>query len=75
VRKYARVPNRNGLVHDRTKASSAGLPVNLVIPDLSVFGNLERWRKIEMAKRRVIYTILRLGLPVEADGNVPAFGS
>ena len=46
--------------------------LNLVIPDLSVSGNLERWRKLEMAKRRVIYTILRLGLPVEAEGNRPA---
>lgn len=46
--------------------------LNLIIPDLSVSGNLERWRRLEMAKRRVIYTILRLGLPVEADGNRPA---
>lgn len=37
-----------------------------IIPDLTVSGNLERWRKIEMAKRRVIYTILQLRLPTEA---------
>jgi hypothetical protein len=39
--------------------------LNIVIPDLSVAGNLERWGKLERAKRRIVYTILRLGLPTE----------
>jgi hypothetical protein len=38
-----------------------------MIPDLSVPGNLDRWRKLELAKRRCLYTLLRLGLPTGAD--------
>jgi hypothetical protein len=46
--------------------------LNLVIPDLTVPGNLERWHKLETAKRRVIYSLLRFGLPTEAaDGRHP----
>lgn len=45
-----------------------------IIPDLTVAGNIERWQKVEQAKRRVIYTIMRLGLPTEAvaEENRPA---
>ena len=39
--------------------------LNSVIPNLSFAGNLDRWRKIEQAKRRAIYDIVRLGLPIE----------
>ena len=50
----------------------AGLPdrlctacrLNEVIPNLGDPGNLERWGRIEAAKRRVVYNLLRLGLPV-----------
>ena len=38
--------------------------LNEMIPNLSVSENVARWHKVEMAKRRVIYTILRLGLPL-----------
>ncbi len=38
-----------------------------MIPDLSMPGNLDRWRKLELAKRRCLYTLLRLGLPTNAD--------
>ncbi len=44
--------------------------LNKIIPNLSTDGNQERWRKLEAAKRRVIYTIMRLGLPMEIkDGE------
>ncbi len=36
---------------------------NDTIPDLSVDGNLAKWREIERAKRRVFYTFDLLGLP------------
>ena len=36
---------------------------NRMIPDLSNPENLARWRKIEAAKRRLFYTILKLKLP------------
>ncbi|HWD17685.1 MAG TPA: putative zinc-binding peptidase [Verrucomicrobiae bacterium] len=40
--------------------------LNEVIPNLEAPGNLERWRRLEMAKRRIVYTILQLGLPMDA---------
>ena len=38
--------------------------LNEMIPDLSVPGNAVRWHKLEMAKRRIIYTLLQLRLPM-----------
>ncbi len=42
--------------------------LNQTIPDLSLPENRERWFKLETAKRRLIYTLIQLQLPVE--GNV-----
>lgn len=40
------------------------------IPDLSVAGNPFRWRRIEEAKRRLVYSLTRLDLPlVSGAGN------
>lgn len=36
-----------------------------IIPSLSKLENEERWRKLETAKRRLLYDLLRLGLPVD----------
>lgn len=41
---------------------SCGL--NRTIPDLDVDGNVERWFEFEKAKRRLIYGLLRLNLPI-----------
>lgn len=38
--------------------------LNEVIPDLSKAENEQRWRKLENAKRRLIYTLLTLRLPI-----------
>lgn len=38
--------------------------LNRTIPDLGVEGNLALWRTLEMEKRRLIYSLLRFGLPV-----------
>jgi hypothetical protein len=38
--------------------------LNRTIPDLSVPENVERWRLIECAKRRLIYALMRLELPL-----------
>jgi hypothetical protein len=48
--------------------------MNQTIPDLTVAGNLERWHKMELAKRRLIYTLLHLSLPLSgtAGENRPA---
>ncbi|WP_088348445.1 MULTISPECIES: putative zinc-binding peptidase [Rhodomicrobium] len=47
---------------------SCGL--NRTIPDLTVPGNLERWFEFEKAKRRLIYELLKLRLPVKSAGEV-----
>lgn len=41
--------------------------LNDVIPDLSVAGNHDRWHRLEVAKRRMVYTLLKLSLPFRAD--------
>jgi hypothetical protein len=43
---------------------------NEVIPDLTVAGNLQNWGKIEIAKRRLLYTLLKLGLFREESTDV-----
>jgi hypothetical protein len=41
-----------------------------MLPDLSVEGNAERWYRLEVAKRRLFYTLAKLGLlsPTPPDG-------
>jgi len=46
---------------------SCGLSRN--IPDLTIAGNAELWFEFEKAKRRLIYTLLRLGLPIGNAGQ------
>jgi hypothetical protein len=42
---------------------------NRTIPDVSIQANLIAWRKIEAAKHRLFYTLLKLRLPLApADG-------
>ncbi|HEY0522701.1 MAG TPA: putative zinc-binding peptidase [Stellaceae bacterium] len=38
---------------------------NRTVPDLSQPGNLSAWQRIELAKHRLFYTLLRLRLPLE----------
>ncbi len=38
--------------------------LNQLIPDLSVDGNRRRWIRVEAAKKRAIYSLLAVGLPV-----------
>jgi len=44
---------------------------NRFIPDLSVAGVLDRWRKIEQAKRRMMLGLIRLGLPPQTVKESP----
>ncbi len=39
--------------------------LNRVIPDLSRPENVEAWRSLETAKRRLVYSLLQLALPVQ----------
>ncbi|HEY3855377.1 MAG TPA: putative zinc-binding peptidase [Verrucomicrobiae bacterium] len=43
--------------------------LNAVIPDLNIPGNRDRWRRIEAAKHRVVYTLVKFILPTEGSGN------
>jgi hypothetical protein len=45
-----------------------------VIPDLNVPGNKEAWQKLEVAKRRLVYTLLKLGCPVQSKIDDPERG-
>ncbi len=42
--------------------------LNAMIPNLTEPGNLEAWRELERAKKRLIYSLLRFGLPLDASG-------
>ncbi len=44
----------------------------LVLPSLEVPANLRRWQRLEQAKRRLLYTLLSLGLPLDSVGHLPA---
>ena len=47
---------------------------NEVIPNLTEAKNVGRWKKLELAKRRCLYTLLELGLPIDgmSEGRQPA---
>jgi len=47
---------------------------NRTIPDLTVPGNDLLWRKIETAKHRLFYSLLRLNLPLENRSDDPQHG-
>jgi hypothetical protein len=47
---------------------------NHVIPDLSAPGNNLLWARIEAAKRRLFYTLMRLHLPLENRNDNPERG-
>jgi len=47
---------------------------NRTVPDLSDEGNLRDWRKMELAKHRLVYTLLRLHLPLPSRADDAAAG-
>ena len=44
---------------------------NRTIPDLSVPGNILRWRRLEDAKHRLFYSLLQFGLPLTTRAEDP----
>ena len=48
--------------------------LNRIIPRLDADRNLELWRRLEIAKRRVLYDLERLGLTVPMRGTAPHLG-
>lgn len=66
----ATVAHCNWLVRaDSEETFCAACRLNRTIPDLSVAGNDERWQSIEEAKRRLIYALKRLKLPLTSRLN------
>jgi hypothetical protein len=47
---------------------------NHVVPDLSLDANLQNWRKLEIAKHHMVYSLLRLDLPITTRQDDPAGG-
>jgi hypothetical protein len=47
---------------------------NGVIPDLSQPGHLQKWRVVEIAKRRLFYSLLRWKLPLRTRAEDPKHG-
>src|SRR6185295_3605955 len=56
---------------DKPELFCAACRHNRTIPDLSVPDNLRRWRKIELAKHRLFYTLLKLRLPLATKAEDP----
>jgi hypothetical protein len=48
--------------------------LNRTIPDLDTVENLLRWRNLETAKHRLVYGLLRLGLPLTSRFDNPETG-
>ncbi|WP_336365509.1 zinc-binding metallopeptidase family protein [Marinobacter sp. C2H3] len=69
----------NGVRHDACNwlvpatapdALCAACRLNRTIPDLSQPGHRDRWNRLETAKRRLLYSLLRLNLPCNAANGV-----
>lgn len=48
--------------------------LNKVVPDLSQDDKVAQWRKLEAAKRHLLYSLMQLGLPVQGKGEAPELG-
>lgn len=67
---YARLMGCNWMVAD-DQPFCLSCRLNRTIPDLSQPGNLTHWQRLEEDKRRLVYAILRLGLPVAPMTEAP----
>jgi hypothetical protein len=56
---------------DDPQAFCRACRMNSVIPNLSATHTLRLWRKVEHAKRRLVYSLLQFGLPVDAAPGRP----
>lgn len=59
---------------DSAEAHCAACRHNRTIPDLSDAENMARWRKLEMAKHHLFYTMLKLKLPLKNRIDDPEGG-
>jgi hypothetical protein len=47
---------------------------NRTVPNQGLAGNLQRWRRLEQAKKRLFYTLIQLQLPLESGWDAPDRG-
>lgn len=75
-RNYAEAEICNWALSDRAGASELCQACQLtrVIPHLEPAGNREAWYKLEVAKRRLVYSLIGLGLPVIDKSTDPSGG-
>jgi hypothetical protein len=59
---------------DQPEIFCAACRHNRMIPDLSIPENILHWRKIELAKHRLFYTLLKLRLPLASRIDDPEGG-
>jgi hypothetical protein len=64
----------NWLVDASADTLCQACKLNRTIPDISQPENLRRWQRIEIAKRRLVYSLMRLGLPIESRIEAPEIG-
>jgi hypothetical protein len=64
----------NWLVPDGDETLCRACRLNHVVPDLSKPDNLALWAEVEKAKRRLIYTLDQLHLPVASQRDDPKAG-
>lgn len=60
--------------HDSEDAYCRVCELNRTIPDIETAANLVAWQKLESAKHRLVYSLLRLGLPVQSKFKEPETG-
>lgn len=60
----------NWLVPDESGATLCrACALNTTIPNLDTAKNREHWTLLEAGKRRLVYTLIQLGLPIDTDGS------
>ncbi len=52
----------------------AACSLNRTIPNLTDFQNIQKWRRLEVAKHRLVYQLQRFGLPLESKMQDPDTG-
>jgi hypothetical protein len=76
-------PCRNNLEHevcnwmvadDSASDYCRSCELNEIIPDLTEPKNIRRWYRVERAKRRLLYTLMELGLPIQGRNIDPQSG-
>jgi len=59
---------------DSGETFCAACRFNRTIPDLNVTGNRLLWRRLETGKRRLFYSLLRMGIPLVSKQEDPVAG-